>query len=420
MSENLSSRLCAVRILEAITDRLCTSDEAFSADKVYSELDSSDRRFVRLLVTTCLRRLGQIDGILNRLMKRPLPKRQKTAWAILRLGVTQGVFLGTPDYAFVNTSVSVARKMHLDGLTGLINGVLRAMTRLENPLSGLEDSSINLPHWLYDSWVKAYGKKRADSFAPSILNTPPLDISVCDNASFWADKWKGDVLVTGSIRLDGGSPLDLIDFEKARAWVQNGAASVPAQLFSDLTGKVVADLCAAPGGKTAQLACRGAKVYAYDVSDKRLGRLRENMQRLNLTEQVHIACANALDLAEKEKFDAVLLDAPCSATGTLQRHPELKYIRQPDDIVRLAETQKELLKKAIELTKKGGEIVFSTCSLQPEEGDAVVQSVLETGLVEIIHPTENRWAPFLTEYGSLRFCPDQGYDGFYSCLLRKK
>lgn len=420
MAENLKPRQSAVRILENITERGLTSDEAFSGDRVYTELTDTDRRFVRLLVLTCLRRMGQVDGILDKLVKRPLPRGQKTARAILRLGITQGVFLKTPGYAFVNTSVSVARKMHLDGLTGFINGVLRGLTRLHNPLEGLESPSVNLPAWLYASWVQTYGQERVDAFAAALLEPPPLDITVPGEAMFWADKWGGRVLETGGVRLCGGSPEELTGFTDSRVWVQNGAASVPVQLFSDLSGKKAADLCAAPGGKTAQLIMRGAKVWAYDVSERRLDRLRENIERLNWADQVQIECADVLELTEKERFDAVLLDAPCSATGTLQRHPELKYIRKPSDIARLAETQQRLLRKAVALTKKGGEIVFSTCSLQPEEGDDVVRSVLKAGAVEVVPLLNTKWHSFSTDFGSLRFTPDQGYDGFYVCLLRKK
>ena len=178
----------------------------------------------------------------------------------------------------------------------------------------------------------------------------------------------------------------------------------------------MADLCAAPGGKTVQLTYRWARVTAFDISDKRVQRLRENMARLGL--EIDVRVADVLNLNEVEMFDAVLLDAPCSATGTLARHPEIKYHRSPEDVMRLAEVQKELLKKAISLVKSGGEIVFSTCSVEPQEGDEVIGSVLDA--VDIIQPTDPRWKPFLTPLGSLRILPLNGFDGFYACLMRKK
>ena len=418
MRENLKPRQSAVRILSRILENGYTIDGAVALENDYADYTDSDRHFVRLLVLTTLRRLGQIDGVLAKVLKRPLPRKQKTVQMILRLAVAQGVFLKTPGYAFVDTAVSLTRKFHFDGLAGLVNAVLRNIIRLKKPLEGLENPAVNLPEWLYRSWVAAYGETVADQIAGVILEQPKLDISVPENPEKWAEKWHGVVLPTGSVRVDETSPDQLEDFFESGCWVQNAAASVPAQLFTNIQGKKVADLCAAPGGKTAQLACRKAQVDAYDISEKRLKRLKENMDRLELSEQVQVVVADILDLPAEARYDAVLLDAPCSATGTIARHPELKYQRTADDVKRLSQLQKNLLKKAIDLTRSGGEIVFATCSLQPQEGDEVVQSVLNT--VEVIHPMDERWKPYITDFGSLRFLPGDGFDGFYACLMRKK
>ena len=282
----------------------------------------------------------------------------------------------------------------------------------------LENPALNIPDWLYRSWQKTYGVNETNLICQSLLKTPPLNITVQKNPEIYAQKWNGNILPTGSIRVSETSPDKLINFQDGNCWVQNAAASVPAQLFSDISGKRVADFCAAPGGKTAQLANRGAFVHAFDISEKRLVRLQENMARLGFEKQVQTTCADILNLDETTPFDAVLLDAPCSATGTIARHPELKYHRTPDDIIRLATLQKQLLKKAIRLTKSGGEIVFSTCSLQPEEGDEVIQSALDK--VDVIPITDARFQAFKTDFGSLRFLPSQGFDGFYACLMKKK
>lgn len=418
MAENLKPRQSAVRILVRVLTDGQTVDEAILAENDYETYIEPDRQFIRMLILTTLRRLGQIDGVLARLLKRPLPRKQQTVQNILRLAVAQKLFLNTPDYAVVNTAVGLTRKFHFDGLSGLVNGVLRHLMRESNPLAGLENPVVNLPDWLKESWEKAYGVDVVREIAESLMNPPPLDITVADSPEQWIDRWQGTLLPTGSIRVRETRPDALAGFREGRCWVQNAAAAVPAQLFSDIKGKQVLDLCAAPGGKTAQLAVRGARVTAVDISEKRMKRLKENMARLGLADQIRFCVADAHSLAEMEPFDAVLLDAPCSATGTLARHPEIKYHRTSADVLRLAEEQKGLLAKALEMVRPGGEIVFSTCSLQPEEGDAVIKSVSDR--VEVLPPTAERWRPYRTDFGSLRFLPHQGMDGFYVCLMRKK
>ena len=418
MPESLKPRQSAVRILDRVLNKGLTVDMAIEIENDYPTYSDSDRHFITLLILTTLRRLGQIDGALARVLKRPLPRKQQTVQHILRLSVAQSLFLKTPAYAVVNTAVGLTRKFHFDGLTGLVNAVLRHLNRLADPLEDLTNPAVNLPDWLYTSWKTAYGTEQADRIAHEILSPPALHISVRDNPHLWAERWQGTVLPTGSVRISATSPEALDGFSEGCCWVQNASASVPAQLFTNIQGKKVADLCAAPGGKTAQLICRGAIVSAFDVSEKRLMRLKENMRRLGLDAHVRTQTADILSLPNEAVFDAVLLDAPCSATGTIARHPEIKYHRTESDITRLADIQKKLLDKAVRLTKSGGEIVFATCSLQPQEGDAVVHSVLDRA--DIIPPTDARWKPFLTPAGSLRFFPSDDFDGFYACLLRKK
>ena len=418
MSENLKPRQSAVRILARVLADGQTVDDAILMEKDYVSYTDSDRQFIRMLILTTLRRLGQIDGVLARLLKRPLPRKQQTVQNILRLAVAQKLFLQTPDYAVVDTAVALSRKFHFDGMSGLVNGVLRHLMRLSDPLAGLSDPIINLPEWLWVSWEREYGSDTARKIAESLMNPPPLDITVAESPEKRAERWNGVCLPTGGVRVMETRPENLAGFREGRCWVQNAAASVPAQLFSDIKGKRVLDLCAAPGGKTAQLAVRSAQVTAVDISEKRMKRLKENMDRLGLSPQIRFCVADANSLSEMEPFDAVLLDAPCSATGTIARHPEIKYHRTSEDVLRLAAEQKSLLAKALELVRPGGEIVFSTCSLQPEEGDFVIESVLDR--VTVLSPEDARWQPYRTAFGSLRFLPSQGMDGFYVCLMRKK
>ena len=416
MAESLKPRQSAVRILARVLNEGKTVAGAILEEKDFADFTDSDKNFVRLLILSTLRRLGQIDGVLAKLLKRPMPKKQQTVRQILRLGIAQGLFLKTPSYAVVNTSVALTKKFHFDGLSAFVNAVLRGLFRLKNPLAGLENPVVNLPDWLKQSWQEAYGPTKTKEMAATVMDEPPLDLSVPHSPEAWAQKWGGNVLPTGSVRVSVSNPEALEGFQKSGCWVQNAAASIPAQLFTDIKGKQVADLCAAPGGKTAQLVHFGADVVAFDVSEKRAQRLRENLDRLGLNAAVRVV--DILDLGEREIFDAVLLDAPCSATGTLERHPEIKYHTEPTDVIRLDEIQKALLFKAIELVKTGGEIVFSTCSLQPEEGDLIIQNALD--FVEVIPSRDKRWKDFLTPFGSLRILPQNGFDGFYACLMKKK
>ena len=417
MPENLKPRQSAVRILSRVLTEGQTVDSAISDEKDYLSYSDSDRHFIRLLILTTLRRLGQIDAVLNQALQKPLPSKQQIIHQILRLGLAQYLFLDTPAYAALNTSVALTRRFHRDGLSGLVNAVLRHITRLKNPLQQADDITLNIPSWLFDSWRQAYGETTARQIAESVLVPPPLDISVLSDTQSWAARWKGFVLPTGSIRVSTTNPADLSGFE-GNAWVQNASASIPAGLFTDLRGKQVADLCAAPGGKTLQLAARGASVTAVDISENRLKRLTENVRRLHLESSVRILVSDIMDLPDDKLYDAVLLDAPCSATGTIGRHPELKYHRTGADIDRLADLQRQLLKKALSLLKPGGELVFSTCSLQPIEGDPVIATVLDQATV--ICPTSESLKPYLTPFGSLRILPFNGFDGFYICHLRKK
>lgn len=420
MKPEIMTRKAALRILDAVYARHVRLDEAIYAELGKVSLMPADRNFVRLLVMTCLRREGQIRDVLGRVMKKPFGSQLKTGGLILCLGAAQLLFLKTPPHAAINTAVELARAMRLDGLTGFVNGVLRAVARLENPLQGQDEVGLNTPQWLLDSWCAAYGAERAQAVALACLQEPPLDISVKSNPEKWAETLGGAVLETGTVRLKVGAlPTELPGFKEGEWWVQGASASLPAQLFSDVKGLKVADICAAPGGKTAQLAHRGAQVVACDISEKRLRMLQENMRRLGFAEAVQTENKNASDIAGEGVFDAVLLDAPCSATGTLQRHPDIKLHQTPAHVAKLAAGQQELLRQALRLAKSGGEVVFATCSLQPEEGDPVITAVLADGLAEVL-PLPEKWEKHRTPAGGMRLFPDQGYDGFYICLLRKK
>ncbi len=417
----LESRQAAFRILKAIVFEQKTSDEAFRIVQTNC-LSDSDRQFVRLLVLTTLRRYGQTQEILRLFMAKPLPTKRRDIGLILTLGIAQLLFLGTPAHAAVDTSVRLARYIKQPAFTRLVNGVLRQIERQKDTIV-MPPCSANLPDELKNSWEQVYGKSKTNAIAEVLVTEPPLDITVKENPEKWAVLWQGNVLPTGSVRVESKSGIvERAGYETGDWWVQEASASIPVQLFPSVKGLRVADLCAAPGGKTAQLAVRGAFVDAYDISEKRLERLMENMKRLQLADFVRVKCGDALQIEVPAEglYDCVLLDAPCSATGTIRRHPDLLFHRTMADINRLSQLQRQLLQKAWTLLKPNGYLVYATCSLQQEENETVVQwFVNQTETAERIAVSE-KWRSFMNDKGAVQVTPIHNQDGFYAVLLHKK
>lgn len=421
MKSALQTRLCVYRILQQIIFQHKTLETALESQPALLEMNKSDNHFVRLLVLTTLRRYGQTEELLKSFLVKPLSDKRQNVKLILIMGVVQLYFLKTPPHAAVDTAVELARILKQNGFTRLINGVLRSFVRMgiDVPEPALSE---NIPSWLYKSWVEMYGREKADSFCVACVSEPVLDITVKENPKEWAEKLNGTVLQTGTVRCSFSQAVpDMEGFEMGAWWVQEASASIPAQLFTHVSGLYGADLCAAPGGKTAQLIARGAQMMAYDVSASRLERLVENMKRLKMIDRLEICCQDVSTLVQSEVYDFVLLDAPCSATGTIKRHPDLFFHRTAADCNRLAELQKKLLAVALKLVKPGGEIVYATCSLQSMENEDVVQAVLADfkDVIRVI-PTDERWCPFLNKNGAVQVTPDSGQDGFYAVLLRKQ
>ncbi len=439
----VSARAAALDLLEAVLRQRKPLDEALADHPELTQLSGRDRQFVRALVGSALRHLGQIDHTLAQCLEKPLPARASAVRNILRLGVAQTLFLQTPAHAAVDTMVSlIAKRGGEAGYKGLVNAVLRRVAREADlfrqarPGNGAFTGAISLPDWLWQSWVKAYGVQQATAIATAHLLEPPLDFTVKRDPAHWAKLLQGEVLPTGTVRRPAHpqehyrpSPRieDLPGFPEGMWWVQDAAAALPARLLgTDLKGQRVLDMCAAPGGKTAQLALAGATVTALDRSRKRLERVQENLARLQLT--AHIEAADAVLWRKARDFDAILLDAPCSATGTIRRHPDVAWLKDPRDIVKLTATQDRLLDAAADLVKPGGRIVYCTCSLQPEEGKARIDALLARnpairrqpiGAFEIGGMEE-----LLTVDGDLRSFPHQlarygGIDGFYAARLVK-
>ncbi|OYW36314.1 MAG: MFS transporter, partial [Azorhizobium sp. 12-66-6] len=288
-------------------------------------MEPRDRALAFRIVATTLRRLGTLRAVLAGLLERGIPKSAPKVEAVLLVGATQILFMDVPDHAAVGLSVEIARGDRTTaGFAGLINAVLRRMTREgSDRLAAIDPFVTDTPDWLRARWVKTYGEAKARAICAAHAHEPALDITVKSDPEGWATQLNGEILPTGTIRvLQAGAIRALPGYEDGAWWVQDAAAALPARLLGPVAGLKVADLCAAPGGKTAQLAAAGAQVVAVDRSGERLERLEENLARLKLTAKIVEADATSVGGGP---FDAVLLDAPCSATGTLRRHPDIAW-----------------------------------------------------------------------------------------------
>jgi 16S rRNA (cytosine967-C5)-methyltransferase len=405
------TRDAAFDLLTAVLDRRRPLEEALSA---LPAIDARDRAAGHRLAATVLRRMGTLDAVLEPWLRRepPAPVR-----IILRLGAAGLLLLGTPGHAAVATAVSLARARGLTPFAGLVNAVLRRVAEAgPAAMAELDQPRLDTPAWLWTAWGVD-----ARTIATAHQTEAPLDLTPRPGAEPPAG---GILLPTGSVRFPAGTAVtDIPGFAEGRLWVQDAAAALPARLLAVTPGERVADLCAAPGGKTAQLAAAGASVVAVERDPARMRRLAGNLTRWGLTAE--LVTADAADWRPEERFDAILLDAPCTATGTIRRHPDVARLKRPGDVAALTQTQDRLLGAALALLKPGGRLVYAVCSLQPEEGAPRIATALARGGA--------RPAPFgaadlpalpeaLTEEGHLRTHPALwptlgGMDGFFAARL---
>ena len=429
------ARSAALDLLSAVLDRGTPLDTALTHSGTLAKLSPRDRAFVRLLVATVLRRRGQIDAAIDEKLARPLAKRQIQVRNALRLGVAQLAFLETPAHAAVDGSVNLVRQSCRAGMAGLVNAVLRGIDRDGGAAltTSPEAGRRNTPDWLRASWNAAYGDNTADAIMAAHCAEPPLDFTLApgEQADAWASRLDAEILPTGSLRRRTGGPVSELDgYAEGAWWIQDAAAALPARLFGDLAGRRAIDLCAAPGGKTAQLAAAGATVTAVDISAGRLQLVAENMERLGLTAET--VCADATEFAPVAPADAILLDAPCSSTGTIRRHPDIAWLKTPDDVAATAALQARLLNAAASMLTPGATLVYAVCSLQPEEGPAQIDALL-AGAADIARapvtadelPGLDGLSPAaITRDGDVRTLPCHfaaagGMDGFYIARLQR-
>jgi 16S rRNA (cytosine967-C5)-methyltransferase len=429
MSQAPNARMVALDLLGAVLRRKRPLDDAIEDNMAVRELSARDRAFARLLVATVLRRLGQIDALIDRCLNMPLAPRAALVHDILRLGVAQLLFLRTPAHAAVATSVDLAQGRGFLSHKGLVNAVLRRLSVEGQKLAEAQDAArLNTPDWLWRSWSRSYGEATARAIAGAHLKEAPLDLTLREDADGWCSKLEATLLPTGTLRrAPGGSIASLPGYAEGVWWVQDAAAALPARLFGDVAGRAVVDLCAAPGGKTAQLAAAGARVTAVDRSPRRLDRLVANFDRLGLP--ISAIAADALTWRPDRPIDAALLDAPCTTTGAIRRHPDVPHLKLPEDVARLSVVQDNLLWAAVDMLRPGGVLVYCTCSLEPAEGSQRIEALLEAGAPVArwpIAPDEiGVEAGWITEDGDLRTLPCHlaeydGLDGFFSARLVKQ
>ncbi|MGY4574957.1 MULTISPECIES: RsmB/NOP family class I SAM-dependent RNA methyltransferase [Bradyrhizobium] len=433
----LAARRIAADILDGVLHKHRTLDDQLDGAGAHPGLKSladRDRALMRRLVSTILRKLGTLGHLLSRLLDRGIPTDAPRAQSALLIGAAQILWMDVPDHAAVDLSVRLVQSdRRAAKYAGLVNAVLRRCAREgQGLIDEISMQTLDLPPWMLARWNAHYGEATARDMALALGHEPSLDLTVKSDAAQWATRLHGEALPTGTVRtLLQGSVTMLPGFAEGQWWVQDAAAALPVRLFGDIRDKAVADLCAAPGGKTAQLALAGALVTAVDRSPARVARLRDNLTRLALQAETVVADAAEWP-AEAASFDGILVDAPCSSTGTIRRHPDVAWLRQEGDIAALSALQKRLLQKAVNLLKPGGTLVYCTCSLEPEEGEHAIAALLasESGLRRA--PVEKSEVAglddIITADGDLRTLPSHlpnadprlgGLDGFYAARLVK-
>jgi len=388
----LAARRIAADVLDGVLHKHRTLDDQLDGAAAHPGLKTladRDRALMRKLVATILRRLGTLGHLLSRLLDRGIPTDAPRAQSALLIGAAQILWMDVPDHAAVDLSVRLVQSdRRAAKYAGLVNAVLRRCAR-EGPslVDDVKSEILDIPPWLHKRWIAHYGEATARAMALALAHEPSLDITVKSDAAQWASRLHGESLPTGTVRtLLQGSVTNLPGFAEGEWWVQDAAAALPARLFGDIKGKTIVDFCAAPGGKTAQL---GA-------------------------------------------IDGVLVDAPCTSTGTIRRHPDVAWLRQEADLAALTTLQKRLLQRAVALLRPGGTLVYCTCSLEPEEGETAISTLLAAepslrrvpvdrgevgGLAEIINPQGDlRTLPCHMPHSDPRL---GGLDGFYAARLGK-
>jgi 16S rRNA (cytosine967-C5)-methyltransferase len=432
----LPARIAAAHIIADVAQGGHRLDECFSARAAPQRLTGlapRDIALARSIATAALRRLGLIRKAIASLLETGLPKQAARLEFTLIAAAAQILFLDAADHAAVDLAVRAVRlEPKSAGYAGLVNGVLRNLARRRDEFLALgESGEFDAPPWLAQRWRKAYGEAATKAIVAMQMREPPLDLTVKSDAAAWAERLDGILLPTGSVRLLTHTAIsELPGYNDGEWWVQDAAAALPARLVNARPDERVLDMCAAPGGKTAQLALTGAKVTALDRSAERLKLLAANLERLRLHADVAVADATGYSA---QAFDAILIDAPCSATGTIRRNPDVAWTKKPGDIELLVALQAKMLDRAAALAAPQGRIVYCACSLEPEEGEAQIAAFLRRNpdfkRLPIAPDADGILREFINAEGDLRTLPHQlpnenprlaGLDGFFAARVQKR
>lgn len=365
------ARRAAAELLVIVLEDRKTMDQALLEAPSFLRLEGRDRAFARAMASTALRYLGPIDAALATLLSRPLPDNGEGAQNLLRIGAAQIAILGTPIHAAVGATVEAAKSWRQTfPFAGLINAVLRRLSRESVALIQNPDPDLILPGWLMARWRGIYGAQNAQILAKESLQEAPLDLTLKDpqSAAHWAQELGAVIRPSGSLRLTAhsGTVTELPGFAQGAYWVQDETASVPAKLLRVKTDARVLDVCGAPGGKSLQLAAQGCRLTVLDQARPKLDKVKENFARVGLSADIKLA--DARRFTSDTPFDAILVDAPCLATGTLRRHPEAAWIKDVLSLEQLVASQRQILDNCLRQLARGGTLVYSVCSREPEEG----------------------------------------------------
>jgi len=425
----LAARKAALAILSDVLRKKRSLDSATADAQRAAKLDARDAGFARTIAATSLRHFGQLEALIRAFVpKAPQPHKAGPTLEILIAGACELLFLNVAPHAAVDAANRLAqadnKAVHFKAL---INAVLRRVAREGAGMVESQDAAaLNAPDWLWPRWVAHYGEETARAISAAHLVIPPLDLTLKADGDPCTDI-KGAVrLAPGRMRVNqAGRIEDLAGFAQGHWWVQDFAASLPVRLLGDVSGQTAIDLCAAPGGKTAQLAAAGARVTALDISPDRLQRVRENLDRLKLTAELVVG--DARDWRPSEPAPHVFLDAPCTATGTIRRHPDLPWSKGAADLIACETLQSELLDAAAEMTASGGTLVYAVCSLEPEEGEEQIATFLRrrSDFARVPVTAGEVFDPaFISADGDLKTLPSTwaekgGMDGFYAARLKR-
>ena len=421
------TRKKAIEILVEILEKNKPLDNAFEVSikkgSHFSKLINEDKSFCRLLVSTTLRNLTSIDYLLTKFLSKPLDKTPLKILMILRINLAQSFFLKTPDHAVVNTAVELCGKKW----KGLVNGVSREILRNKEKAGNYLNDSNKIPNWLLNRWKRDWAKNYNDIITGHLNLNPPIDLYVKNDANYWAKKLNGKKLGNNCVRLyTPGLISSLEGYDDGEWWIQDYSSQIPVSLLEIQSNDDVLDLCAAPGGKTAQLISLGAKVTSIDNNKKRLFKLEQNLKRLNY--QTIIENNDIRNFSSQKTWPKIILDAPCSSTGTLRKNPEIMHQKKESDIISLSKLQSELLDAAWSLLQEGGTLLYCTCSMEKEEGEYQIENFIKrkkNSLLDKINTNEiDKKLKTSNKDKWLRIFPNSldyegGNDGFFIARVKK-